>query len=294
MSLSHYLQSPDILELAQTFDPTALKARMLERGMSWFEQNSSEVDRLRRNLAQFGFEATPSLLESLKEHTILHYFEKLLPLGGTPADFAGFLDASIDSAEALKTIAGAQKQGKGALLATSHFGAVEFIVPTVSRGNISLSAALRFTTQRFSEQAYQRARALYESGLFAPIHFIEIGKPGVSAALDMAAAVRRGDSLASVFDERTEYSKPVDLLGNRVWGGAGLDRFIAFNRQSIAVFAVFMVRNGEGAYTLLCTPIDFRTEDPVTGMYRQLELLAQRYPWQWYFLHEDPPFVDND
>jgi lauroyl/myristoyl acyltransferase len=293
MSLSRSLQSPDILALAHRFDPPALRSAMLERGRSWFAHNRAQQERIAHNLAAFGFDPDQALLDRTQDHIILHYYEKLLPLGGSPAEFARFIDTTIDAAEAIAMIQNAITPTSGALLATGHFGGVEFIVPALSRGALALTAALRFTTQEFSQKAHDRAGALSQSGLFAPIRFIEIGKPGVSAALDMAAAVRRGEALTSVFDERTEYSKPASLLGRKVWGGAGLDRFIAFTRQSVTVFAVFMVRTEAGTYRLDCTRIDPDNADPIDAMYRRLEELIRRTPWQWYFLHEEAPFVST-
>ena len=133
---------------------------------------------------------TAELVEKIKINVILHYYEKLLPLCG-----GGLLplisEKHVDCSDAAGILRKSIESGNGILLTIAHFGAVEFLVPSLSTYKVPLNAALRFTTEQFSRMAAQRSRHMEESGLFGPIKFIEIGKPGTAAALEMAAAIRR-------------------------------------------------------------------------------------------------------
>jgi len=137
---------------------------------------------------------------------------------------------------------------KGVLVTISHFGAVEFITPFLSSLLLKMNVCLRFTTESFSQKAHVYAENMAKSGSFAPINFIEIGKPGTRAALDMASAIRRGEILVSVFDEETDYSIPVPLMGKMVPGGAGLHKLIQFAGEQCAVCTAHCVRREHETY----------------------------------------------
>jgi lauroyl/myristoyl acyltransferase len=98
----------------------------------------------------------------------------------------------------------------------------------------------------------------------------------------------------TVFDEKTDYSVAVELLGTGVWGGAGLDKLITFSGAGIAAFTAFMVRLPGGRYRLTLDPIDIGAGDVVAQMYRHLEATVRGQVEQWYFLHEDIPFVSGN
>jgi lauroyl/myristoyl acyltransferase len=194
------------------------------------------------------------------------------------SDAAGILRKSIES-------------GNGILLTIAHFGAVEFLVPSLSTYKVPLNAALRFTTEQFSRMAAQQSRHMEESGLFGPIKFIEIGKPGTAAALEMAAAIRRKEVLVSVFDEKTPYSKPVFLFGKKVYGGSGLDKLLAFTNATVDLFTAFMIRDGNDSYKLELFKLPPDRDGMLDMMYHHLENMVRLACEQWYFLHEEIPFV---
>jgi lauroyl/myristoyl acyltransferase len=129
-------------------------------------------------------------------------------------------------------------------------------------------------------------------GLTGEINFIEIGKPGTNAALEMAAALRKKEVLVTVFDEKTDYSIPVKLFGRDVWGGAGLDKLIKYTGSSIAVFNAYMIRTGPYNFELKLVEINVKSENIIQNMFTNLEQLVKDHLEQWYFLHEEIPFID--
>lgn len=291
MSLSSRLQSPQILESVPGMEPASLKALLLGKGAEWYEENPREQCLIRDNLGYLDLPAGHDTCSMVQEHVALHYYEKLLPLCGGPASYARFLREHVDADRATVMLSEVAGSGSGVLLAVAHFGAVEFIVPELARRRLPVNAALRFTTEQFSEVAHARVEEMARSGDFGPIRLIEIGRPGTRAALDMAAALRRGELLVSVFDERTDYSKPVRLFGTQVWGGAGLDKLLTFAQSHARVFTAFMLRTGMDAYGLVLNAVDTKGGNPVQEMFCHLEEQVRNHVEQWYFLHEPIPFV---
>lgn len=292
MSLSRHLQHA-IFSKPPSGDIRELKERLFAAGLSWYEQHPDESDALRRNLRLFDLPADDTMVDAVRRHVLLHYYEKLIPLFCTPEAYARYLSEHVTAAKAVDMLKRCQAEGKAALLAISHFGAVELVTLALALSGMAVTAALRFTTAELSQAAWERAEQFHASGHFSRISFIEVGKPGVAAALEMAAVVRRAGALVSVFDERTEYSVPVKLFERRLWGGAGLDRLLSFSRSPSALFAVFMVREGDERYRLELSEVPTDEENPVQGLYDRLQRVLTRHPEQWYFLHEEIPLVEE-
>jgi len=290
MGLSGYLQSPEILKSVYGKSPVELRSLLLKKGLQWYASHVQEQERIAHNLTHFGFTCSEDLVERVKEHIILHYYEKVLPLCGDPAWYHDFLRQNVELGE-IGAIEKSIKDGRGVLVATAHFGAVELIVPCLSMFRIPVHPVLRFTTEQFSKIAHQHAQNMEKSGLFGHIHFIEIGKAGTAAALDMAAVLRKKEVLTSVFDEKTEYSIPVRLFGRQVYGGAGLDRLLKFANTPVALFNAFMIRTGVNRYRLKLVDVAKNAPDPVIEMFRNLEQVVGDAVEQWYFLHEEIPFA---
>ncbi len=290
MSLSKTLQSKEILSEIQGKDFTYIKERCTEIGMAWFDENPDEAILIRENLKGLGLPVTEEVVQAIKQHIIYHYAEKILPLAGSPKDFADFIDANVDTEEAERLIAEAATKG-GVLVATPHFGGVELVVPTIAKMKQKVNAVMRFSTPELSEKAQSYAKQMAAGGDFEEISFIEIGKPGVSSAMEMAAALRRSEVLFTVFDEETEHSATVDLFGKKVLGGAGLDKLLRFAGADVTLFTVFMTRTGDETFKMVLKPIDLSAENPVQQMFVTLEAALEKNLEQWYFLHEEVPFV---
>jgi hypothetical protein len=293
MSLSRHLQAHEVLSSLAGKKPYEVREFFLQRGMEWYAAHPDEKTLIADNLRRFGLPTDSVLVGRIQNNIILHYYEKILPLTGDAAFYQRFLIDNVDTSAAEHTLTKAKNSGTGILIATAHFGAVELIVPSCARLGYAANVLLRFTTVQFSDKARGHAKLLSDSGLFTPINFIEIGKPGTMAALDMAAALRRQEMLVSVFDEKTEYSLPVMLFNTKVWGGAGLDKLISFSRTPIALFAAFMVRLDDGGNQLMLTSVPIDHGNPIQGLYSCLEAVLADHLEQWYFLHEEVPFIDG-
>lgn len=291
MSLSKCLQSVEILTDIKGKSFSYIEELLTEKGMQWFSENPDEEKLISDNLEALGLEFTPELVQEIKRHIILHYVEKILALSGTPEEFSQVIDSHVDYSEAKELIEKASEKG-GVLIATPHFGGVELVVPTIARMGKLPNAVMRFSTPELSEKAQGFADMMASTGHFSQIKFIEIGKPGVSSAMEMAAALRRKEVLFTVFDEETEHSSVVELFGKKVLGGAGLDKLLRFTGEDVSVFNVFMTRTAPQQFKMVLKEVDPKGDDPIQQMYNHLEDALKENLVQWYFLHEEVPFAE--
>jgi lauroyl/myristoyl acyltransferase len=289
MGLSKTLQSPEILKriAGKSFDE--MKEILFSQGFGYYAQNDEENEVIKNNLMSFGLPHDEKTVKEVQFNIIYHYAEKVFPLTGTPAQLAEFIKERIDFSAAKAQIETAVKNGS-ILIATPHFGGVECVTPTISYMKFPINPVLKFTTQNLSDRIRAFAENMKKSGFFAKINFIELGKPDSQGAFAMAQVLSKKEILFSVFDEETPYSKPVNLFGKKVLGGAGLDKLLKFASGNVAVFTVFMIRNGK-KYEMKLLPIDAKADYPVQQMYNNLENVLRKNFTQWYFLHEEIPFV---
>ncbi len=84
------------------------------------------------------------------------------------------------------------------------------------------------------------------------------------------------------------------LFNKKIWGGAGLDRLLRFCNSPVAVFNAWMVRTNQDAYMLQVTEVEGAAEEVVQNMYENLEDVVGDNLEQWYFLHEEIPFVNDN
>jgi lauroyl/myristoyl acyltransferase len=292
MSLSKTLQSPEVLQDIKGKSLTEIKKSFLAIADEWYKEHADEEELIQENLASLNLQSDQEMVDAVKAHIAFHYAEKILPHAGTTEEFAKFIDANIDTKEAQELISEAQKSG-GVLIATPHFGGVELVVPSISRMKFTANAVLKFSTQNLSDKAHQFVERMASSGEFAPISFIELGKPGSNGALEMAGALRRSEVLFTVFDEETGYSVPAKLFGKTVEGGAGLDKLLKFAGASATAFNVFMIRTGAETFKMQLVKIDLTAENPIQEMYDNLQKILENHLEQWYFLHEEIPFMEE-
>jgi lauroyl/myristoyl acyltransferase len=290
MSLSKTLQSPNILSMVMGKSFDEIKDILMVQGGKYYADNPQEGETIRKNLASFDLPSDMDTVKRVQEHLIYHYAEKILPLAGTPAQLAEFIEKRIDFSQARDLITNALQKGS-VLIAVSHFGGVECIVPTLAYFKVPVNPVLKFTTQNFSDKLRGFEKLMEESGLFAPINFIEIGKPGSQSASLMMKVLGKKEILFTAFDEETPSSQPVKLFNRNVLGGAGLDKLLKFAGGNASVFNAFMIRAG-GNYKMQLLPIDIIAENLIQQMYSNLQSVLEQHFEQWYFLHEEIPFVD--
>ena len=290
MSLSKTLLSPKIISMIKGKAFDEMIDILMEKGGEYCAENPQEGETIKKNLESFGLPSDADTVKRVQEHIIHHYVEKLFPLAGTSEQLADFVEKRIDFSQAKELISKALQNGS-VLIAVSHFGGVECIVPTIAYLKFPINPVLKFSTQQYSEELYKCAKKLEESGLFAPINFIEIGKPRSFSAIQMARVLNKREVLFTVFDEETPHSKPVKLFNKTVLGGTGFDKLLRIARGKVSVFNSFMIRTGKN-YKMHVLPLDIKDDNYVQQMYDNQQKVLEKHFEQWYFLHEEIPFVD--
>ena len=294
MGLSTYLQSRALLPAFSKMHPDDLYDTIIDKCREWYDAHPEERALIRRNLKRFGIHTSDTQLNEIEHQIYLHYFEKFLPHIKTPQEYADFLHTHVRCRNAVSLLNRTLAEKRGILLVTAHFGGIEFLIPSLSMHKFPLHTAVRFTTRKFSDQMHAHALKSEKSGCFGHVNIIEIGKPGTMVALDMYAALKKKEILFSVFDEKTPYSIPVTLLGKKVWGGAGLNRLLRITqKESLAIVTAYMIRERVDSYRLECFAIDPDAGNPIQLMYASLERIVKKHLVQWYFLHEEIPFVND-
>jgi lauroyl/myristoyl acyltransferase len=294
MTLSSQLQSADFMRALPTLSREQLRDHIFLQGQAWFGCHPEESDTIRKNCTAMGAACDDSLVKDIQHHILLHYFEKLLPFSMTPKQFHAYLTQRVSLPPEISILSKSIAEKRGVLLAVCHFGAIELIGPCLAALGIPFTSTLRFATKTLSVAARQKAGELSGSGLFADIQFIEIGAAASATSLEMAAVLRRGGLLCAVFDEPTRYGTEVTLFGQRISGGAGIDRLAAFMNNSVTIAAAFMTRTGDETYTLHLSDLTISGtgKDLIQTLYGTLEAVCLRPRLsQWYFLHEEIPFV---
>lgn len=176
-----------------------------------------------------------------------HYHEKLFLAYSNFPRLLRFLDRriSVDGEADLKA---ALAQGKGVILVTGHFGAVEFLPGCLAVKGYPVSMICRFQTNHLKETLYQRAQAV-------GMDIIDAASGNVF--LTAVKALKAGRILiteADEFDEwRPQEHSQVTFLGSRLPADKTLE--LLKKRSGAPVVMGLMHRLGGRRYALRITPV---------------------------------------
>jgi Kdo2-lipid IVA lauroyltransferase/acyltransferase len=229
----------------------------------------------------FGAEIEPRSLRALIKASfqgiIDHYHEKLFVAYSNFPRLLKFLryHITLDGEAELNSILA---QGRGLLLVTGHYGAVEFLPGALSVRGYPVTMICRFQTNRLRESMHRRAEAVGLQ-LVDP----ENGNVFVAAI----KALKSGRILITECDEFDEWrpaaNSKVTFLHSPLTGDRTLD--ILQKRSGAPVVTALMQRKGGQQYTLRLTPVVTRLEDaeaPGKACLKVLEASIQASPAHWY------------
>ncbi|MGO8693273.1 MAG: hypothetical protein ACLQMF_06310 [Rectinemataceae bacterium] len=213
-------------------------------------------------------------------HMFEHYFEKLL-VANRPLPFVRAFVRERIECRGLGALDAALERGRGAIVVTAHWGAVELIPPLLVEKGYPISVILEARSRRLRE-ALERAVV----GAQAELIIASRGDRVLDKALD---ALARGRVLVTQVDEvdawRRRPSRTIKLFGARLFFDHSLD-FIAARSGAPSV-GVFCRRRGMLRYLLSCDLL--RADAPAGGRAGVSEAalkLWERHtmdvPEQWY------------
>jgi KDO2-lipid IV(A) lauroyltransferase len=229
----------------------------------------------------FGGDLEPYSLRSLIRDTfqgiIDHYHEKLYVAYSNFPRLLKFLRKGI-KLNGKKELEEILAQGRGIILVTGHYGAVEFLPGALAVRGYPTTMICRFQTNRLRESLQKRAEAV---GLQL------VDPEDGNVFLAATGALKSGRILITECDEFDEWrpasESKVTFLNNHLAGDKTLD--ILQKRSGAPVVTALMQRNGRKKYTLNLTPVlDRPSEGEAAGKacLRVLEASIQADPAHWY------------
>ncbi len=229
----------------------------------------------------FGGELEPRSLTTLMKQAFKgifdHYHEKLFVAYSNFPRLLKFLRHRIElhGQEELEEILA---QGRGVILVTGHYGAVEFLPGALSVRDYPVTMICRFQTNRLRQSLQERADAV---GLQL------VDSEDGNVFLAAVKALKSGRILITECDEFDEWrpapGNKVTFLNSPLTGDRTLD--ILQKRSGAPVVAAFMQRNGKKRYTLNLTPVLTQASAGAAvgaACLQVLETSIQASPAHWY------------
>ena len=285
MSLKDHLQTRENIERVSRTSWKFARRAILEQGMAYYESHPEDVERVRSNLEFMGLDATQPAVTAALEGIIVHYFEKFFVM---VKDFEAhwIVENRIETGEGLGWLEQARAEGRGVFVGQSHFGGTYLIVPCLMTRGLDVTFVGLFPGPIFQmlRSNIDRYASRWNTGRAT---LVNVADEGALVPEIMIGALGSGDVVMNVYDENNAFSREVDLLGRRIWGGSGMDRIISsFDASRVDVVTPFLVRTGEDSFRLEMDRHSLDSPDVLQDMYASLAARVSRHPEQWYFLQE--------
>ena len=168
------------------------------------------------------------------------------------------------------------KTGKGCILVTGHFGAVEFLPLSLAMNGYKIALICRFKTKKLKEELIKRAREF-------DVILIDASEPKV--IFRALRAIKSGRILITECDEFSEWrphaDKRVSVFGHNMPQDKTLD--FLYNRAKVPALMGLMKRE-RGGFTLCIDSLADGRKDEflAAGAWNRLENYILSYPQQWY------------
>ncbi len=281
LKISEFFQSPFNVFLFRHLSPTLAQRYLHTIGFIYYTLKRHERGVIERNVrevlaGQPEREVRRTVRETFKG-IFTHYFEKM---------FSAFLDyGTVDKyvhdrfeVKGGEVIARALEAGKGCILVTAHWGAVEFIPWVLHRESFPTSVILECATARL-------ARGLQEKIAGKDMQLLTSGH-GQSIFLRAMQSLKDNRVLMTQCDEvdawRRRRSHTISLFGKELFFDSTID--VLSHRSGAPVVAAFLKRTGRNRYTLYCEDVSVQRRTDSTS--RDCLALWEKYvlqnPEQWY------------
>ena len=281
LKISLFFQSPFNVFLFRHMSPRIAQRYLHGIGFLYYMINRREKGIIERNVREVLAGQEERYVRKVVRETFkgifTHYFEKM---------FGAFLDCdtvskyvqthfTIQGGELLAT---ALDAGKGCILVTAHFGAVEFIPWVLFCAGFPSSVILECATTRL-------ARSLQAKTGRTNTELITSGH-GVSIFLRAMQSLQANRVLMTECDEvdvwRKRRSHTIRLLGRELYFDNTID--VLSHRSGAPVVGAFLKRTAAGRYTLVLEDVSVlrQPESTARECLNLWEKYVRDYPEQWY------------
>jgi lauroyl/myristoyl acyltransferase len=215
------------------------------------------------------------------EHIFIHYYEKLYTAYGHYDQVCQFIRKQVKLEGGQNILDEALSQGRGLILTTGHFGAVEFLPSVLALNGYPVTMVVRFKTKRLKRALNQRAARLGITLLDA--------NAGENVIFGALRALRSNQILITECDE-FEAWRPCRNRSTRFFGcSSPLDRTLDLlhRRYNSPVIMGLVCRVNRSSYELKLHSLSGTShgaEAPIISE-RALSVLEQYIylaPHQWY------------
>jgi KDO2-lipid IV(A) lauroyltransferase len=280
-NLSCFFQTKLNAFIFRELPPSISMSYMLLLGRLYYLVKRREKHLIERNIRDLLHSRDKAYIQRTTKEAFrgifLHYFEKLF------AAFRSF-DSVRDyvgrrfSVRGLEVVNKALAQGKGAILVTAHYGAVEFIPWVLGLKRYPISIILECQTKFLMKALEEKIRGttveLLSSRLDGQVLFRAL------------SALKRNRLVMTECDEVDSWKKKrgrtIRLFDTELYFDITLD-FIA-KRSGAPVIGVFLERTGRRSYTLIFEDISVerRSRSIARDALNLWENYVNRHPDQWY------------
>ncbi len=230
--------------------------------------------------------SSPLLLQLLRAvaGVFEHYLEKMVMAYRPLDEMKNYLAErlSISNRQMLDVLA---RQGKGAILVTGHFGAVEYLPLALAMSGYKIAMICRFKTKSLK-------RALTDKAERFGVLLIDADEPRV--AFRAIKAIKEGRFLITECDEFSEWrfhkNQKVDVFGRIMPRDRTIDFF--FKKAQVPTFMTLMHRQGNRFHLSVDFLADGRDCTSVSAFaWKKLEDYISKYPFQWYQIKGASKFI---
>lgn len=288
-SLSQFFQVPINVAIFQWYPHQVLRSYMRLMGRFYFSRRQAERERHLRSLREtlrngrHGNSCGPDLEASVLQGIYDHYFEKLLLAYWGYDRMRNFLLKRVSLVHA-DLLDAALREGRGVVLATAHYGAVEFLPGTLTLRGYPVTMVVRYKTAKLKRTLEHRASRVN-------VRLLDLEEGGiVSKAMK---SLKEGRIFVTELDEmklwKPSAHKMMNFFGHRV----PLDRAVELlhRRSGSPVVLGLMERLGNWRYQLV---FETATEHhaaptglgPDAQLLKQLEHYIYDAPDHWYIWND--------
>ncbi len=257
-------------------------------GKLYFKLNAMEKQKIEGAIeGVFAGQKSPSEIKSIKKDVFqgifYHYYEKIFNAYATSETLRAFVETHTE-AERLDAIDDGLSKGKGVLLVTGHFGAVELIPAFLGHHGFPVSIVARFNSDQL-RIAEQKQAANFNTQIIDADYTPNIPKAVFQSLKDNRIVITQCDE---VDEWRPSRGEQTIFLGKRIYMDKTIN-VLAKRTASMIVFGIFY-RNNEHRYKFIAESEAEAAErfHPHKGApigmlaLKFLQDYIYRYPENWY------------
>jgi len=280
--ISRFLQTPLNVSLAEKMPLPLFRTYVLSMGLIYYSLHPHEVVGIHRALGRaLPVSSGPITLRrrtfKTLQHTITHYYEKMVnayqPFDGVIRYLRRMV--RIVNRSRLDHV---YQSGKGCLLITGHFGAVEYLPLFLATNGYKVSMVVRFKTRRLRDISFCK---------IGTINLELIDADDGHVVHRVIGALKQGRIVVTLCDEfrhwRPDQHACISVFGRVLPADRTLD---VLQRRTGAPACVGLMQRWKGHVDLVVEPMDCTRKALSLQAWETLAGTIRSHPEQWYQWHK--------